>query len=94
MAEHSKGRNAWNKRRGNQWRVAFVQTMFAGPRRRYFEVLSPEVRAQANREELGETIQRLLDEGRRLDREELKSASRASNEQLPTDNTPWTRKTR
>ena len=62
--------------------------MFTGLRRRYFEVADVEGEKQANRGNLGDAIERLLDEGKKLDREELKSVAQTSNEQLPTDNTP------
>ena len=62
--------------------------MFAGPRRRHFEVKNSTDRKAPESDDLDSAIERLLDEGKKLDREELKSAAQTSNEQLPTDNTP------
>jgi len=94
MTEHNKLRHKWTKRKGRQWRAACVQTMFGGPRRRYFEVAGPERPHKAGTGDFDDAIERLLDEGKKRDREEQKSVAQTGDEQLPTDNTPWMRKTR
>ncbi len=94
ITEHSKRSHKWTKRKGPQWRAAVVQTMFGGPRRRYFEVFRLDCLSEAGTGNLSGAIEQLLDEGKRLDREEQKSAARTGDEQLPTNNTPWMRKTR
>ena len=94
MVEHNRDAHDWTKRKGLQWRAAVVQTLFGGPRRRYFEVVRPRVSTEVEAGGLESAIERLLEEGKKLDREEGKSAARTGNEQLPIDNTPWMRKTR
>ncbi len=62
--------------------------MFGGPRRRYFEVFRLDRPSEAGTGNLSGAIKQLLEEGKRLNREEQKSAARTGDEQLPTDNTP------
>lgn len=63
--------------------------MFGGPRRRFFEVLDRGARQEeAHAGHLDDAIERLLEEGKKRDREEQKSAVQTGDEQLPTDNTP------
>ncbi|KAK3045909.1 hypothetical protein LTR09_012563 [Extremus antarcticus] len=67
--------------------------MFTGPRRRYFEVVRIEGGSRAGTGHLDGAIERLLDKGKKLDREEINDAARTGDEQLPTHSTPWMRKT-
>jgi hypothetical protein len=87
IIEHHKQLHKWTKRQGPQWRAASVQTMFVGLRKQYFEVVNVKGERQADREDLGVAIERLLDEGKKLDQAELKSAAQTGDEQLPSDNT-------
>ena len=68
--------------------------MFGGPRRRYFEIVGLLIPSEIGTGDLDGAIERLLDDGKKLDREENKNVVRTSDEQLPNDNTPWLRKTR
>ena len=94
MLEHNKQSHSWTKAKGVQWRRASVQTLFGGPRRRYFEVAGPLSQAGTELTDFPSAVNILLGEGERRDQEEAKEAARVGDDQLPIDNTPWMRKTR
>lgn len=94
MQEHNKQCHKWTTATGVQWRPATVQTLFGGPRRRFLEVESVVSKAAEKAKDFTSAIETLLEDGKKRDQEQVKLAAQAGDEQLPTDNTPWMRKTR